>query len=142
MAHTKAPTPNDRPARLLKAIPQTATIREAMLEAGYSEHTALHSPRRTIESAISNMEKRAIDGDKRAANLLEAVGISRSELQARYKHLVLNGSEAVSLAASKPLLREAFGLNFEEEQVKTAPTVNIGIIENGSTQPPIVTEGV
>lgn len=138
MAHTKARTNDDRPARLLRAIPKTATIKDAILEAGYSESTALKSGRRTIDTALENISERAIEGDTEAARLLTLVGISREQLMERYRYIAMESqSHAVSLQALQPILRTVgLDLNAGNEQ-KQAPPLIIGIqnnLKDGSTE--------
>lgn len=131
MAHTKANTAHDRPARLIRAMPQSKSIKEAMLTAGYAESTALHKPGETYNKAIETMKERAIDGDTEAQGLLAQVGISRETLWKRIRHIALdqNNNYNASIMVLAPLLREQ-GYNLQDTTKETAQTpINIGIIQ-------------
>lgn len=129
--NTKANT-DDRPARLLKAIPKHKSLTEAIKEAGYSESTANTQQGRTVENAINLTTERALQGNEEAAAALLAVGISKEEIKERYRYLALESeNHNVSFQALKPLVTLTTGLQFtEQDQKPSAPPINIGIITN------------
>lgn len=134
MAHLRSNTGDDRPARLLKMLPTSSNASDALLKAGYSRKTALKQPKRTINSAIETVSKRALQGDSKAARILEQVGISRAQLMERYRSIIFSENEAVSLKAIQPLITLETGIRWDNPDEQKPPAV-INLIVSNTAQP-------
>ena len=125
---------NDKPAKLLKNLSTAKSLKEAMLKAGYSESTANDHPGEAVNNAIKTIENRALEGNKRAQELLETIGMTREEVLNRLKYIALESNQhSVSLQALSPALR-SLGYALDGNQPASSAQINIQVVENPSSK--------